>query len=149
LKIAEEVVAVAKEVERSPSQVALRWLLQRPLACIPIIGGRKLSQIEDNLRCVDFTLNDRHIQRLDEASHIELGFPHDFLKGPTVRDFAFGGWLAKIDNPNDPTLKTSPVPSVAAASVPAVRLAVPARPTTTPRAPVSAGKGPRLKQKRF
>jgi len=49
-RAAAEVGAVAKEIDRSPSQVALRWLLQRPVPCIPIIGGRKRSQIEDNLR---------------------------------------------------------------------------------------------------
>lgn len=99
LKIAAEVVAVAKEVGRSPSQVALRWLLQRPLTCIPIIGGRKLAQIEDNLKSVEFELTPQQIKRLDEVSRIELGFPHEFLSSPTVRDFAFGGWLQKIDYP--------------------------------------------------
>ena len=102
LKIAAEVVAVAKETGRSPSQVALRWLLQRPVPCIPIIGGRKLAQIEDNLKCVEFALSEKQVKRLDEVSRIELGFPHDFLVGKVVRDFAFGGWLNKIENPNDP-----------------------------------------------
>ena len=99
LKIAAEVVAVAKEAGRSPSQVALRWLLQRPLPCVPIIAGRKLSQIEDNLRCTEFTLSDEQMSRLDQVSRIELGFPHEFLTGSTVRDFAFGGWLDRLDIP--------------------------------------------------
>jgi len=102
LKIAAEVAAVAKDAGRSPSQVALRWLLQRPLACIPIIGGRKAAQIADNLKCLEFTLAPGHLERLDKASRIELGFPHDFMLSPIVRDFAFGGSLAKIMNPNDP-----------------------------------------------
>jgi aryl-alcohol dehydrogenase-like predicted oxidoreductase len=103
LKIAAEVVAVAGELSRSPAQVALRWLLQRPGApCIPIIGGRKLAQIEDNLLAVDFTIPPELLKRLDAASHIELGFPHDFLRSPIVRDFAFAGQLGKIENPNDP-----------------------------------------------
>ena len=102
LNIAAEVVKIAKEVGRSPSQVALRWLLQRKAPVIPIIGGRKLAQIEDNLRCTDFLLSGDHLQRLDQASRIELGFPHDFLTSKTVRDFAFGGALSKIRNPADP-----------------------------------------------
>src|SRR5262245_26344491 len=145
LKIAGEVAAVAKEVERSPSQVALRWLLQRPVPCIPIIGGRKRSQIEDNLRCVDFTLNDAHLKRLDEASRIELGFPHDFLRGPTVRDFAFGGWLSKIDNPNDPAPRSAAVPAIPAASVRANPAPTSARSRSASRHQVSAGKRSRLK----
>jgi aryl-alcohol dehydrogenase-like predicted oxidoreductase len=145
LSIAAEVGAVAKELERSPSQVALRWLLQRPVPCIPIIGGRKRSQIEDNLRCVDFTLSEGHLKRLDEASRIELGFPHDFLKGPTVREFAFGGWLGKIDNPDDPAPRPASVPEI-----PAARVRANPGPTTTgsrstSRAQVSTRKRSRLK----
>lgn len=102
LKIAAEVVEVAREVGRSPSQVALRWLLDRPVSCIPIIGGRKVSQVEDNLKATEFTLSQEHTRRLDQVSRIELGFPHEFLTSKTVRDFAFGGWLDKVENPNDP-----------------------------------------------
>jgi len=41
-------------------------------------------------------------KRLDQVSRIELGFPHEFWASPTVREFAFGGWLDNIDNPNEP-----------------------------------------------
>ena len=97
LKIAAEVVAVANEVGRSPSQIALRWLLQKPTPTIPIIGGRKLSQIEDNLKAVEFSLSEQHLARLNQVSHIDLGFPHDFLNSPIVQDFAFAGKLKTID----------------------------------------------------
>jgi aryl-alcohol dehydrogenase-like predicted oxidoreductase len=98
LKIAESVVNIAKEIGRSPAQVALNWLRQRPGSVIPIVGSRKLSQIQDNLACLEFQLTSEQIQRLDEISAIELGFPHDFLKSSMVHDFAFAGSLEKIDN---------------------------------------------------
>jgi hypothetical protein len=31
-----------------------------------------------------------------------MGYPHDFMTGERVREFAFGGWLEKLDNPSDP-----------------------------------------------
>lgn len=102
LQIAGEVVKLAKEIGRSPAQVALRWLLDRSQPSIPIIGGRKLGQIEDNLRCLEFKLTEEQQKQLDQISAIELGFPHDFLISPMVRNFAFGGQLSKIANPNDP-----------------------------------------------
>ncbi len=102
LKIAEEVVLVAKEGGWSPAQVALRWLMQHPFVCIPIIGGRKASQIADNLKAAEFALGPEHLRRLDDVSRIEMGYPHDFMTGSVARDFAFGGWLEKIDNPHDP-----------------------------------------------
>jgi hypothetical protein len=60
--------------------------------------------MQDNLKCTEFVLGQEHLGRLEQVSRIEFGFPHDFLISPTVRDFAFGGSLGRIDNPNDPAL---------------------------------------------
>ena len=98
LKIAAEVSKVASEIGKAPSQVALNWLRQQPGGVIPIIGSRKVKQLEENIACVEFKLSPEHMQRLNEVSAIELGFPHDFLSSSMVQDFAFGGAIAKIDN---------------------------------------------------
>lgn len=98
LKIAAEVSLIASEIGKAPSQVALNWLRQQPGGVIPIIGSRKVKQLEENIACVEFELSPEHMQRLNEVSAIELGFPHDFLASSMVQDFAFGGAIAKIDN---------------------------------------------------
>ena len=87
---------VAREIDASPSQVVLNWLRQR--GTIPIVGARKLSQVNDNLGCLTFKLGDDHVKRLNEVSAIDLGFPHDFLLTPTVRQVMFQGTDALIDN---------------------------------------------------
>jgi len=46
---------------------------------VPLVGAKTLDQLEDNLGCLEFTLTEEQKARLDDASHIELGFPHDFL----------------------------------------------------------------------
>ena len=38
------------------------------------------------------------LAKLDEATKIELGFPHDFLTNDFVRQMVFGGTHASIDN---------------------------------------------------
>jgi aryl-alcohol dehydrogenase-like predicted oxidoreductase len=81
LAIAAEVIAVAKELGASPSQVALSWVRQRAATMIPVIGARKVSQLKDNLGCVDVTLTPEQQDRLEEVSKIELGFPYDFITG--------------------------------------------------------------------
>ena len=48
-----------------------------PVPVIPIIGARKLSQLQDNLASFDLTLSADQLKTLDEASRIELGFPYD------------------------------------------------------------------------
>ena len=89
------VIAVLKQVaakgELSPAEVALAWLRHRSQPIIPIVGARKIEQLQANLRIVDIRLPEAEVQRLDEASKIELGFPHDFLEKPMVRAFTFGG----------------------------------------------------------
>jgi len=97
LRVAEAVSETAKEAGRSPAQVALAWLRQQPGGIIPILGARKLSQFQDNLGCLDFQLSAEQLARLDEASRIELGFPHEFLNSSAIREFAFGGALEEIE----------------------------------------------------
>ncbi|BAZ49117.1 aldo/keto reductase [Nostoc sp. NIES-4103] len=98
LAIAEVVTQVASEIGRTPSQVAIAWLRAQSGIIIPIIGARKLTQFQDNLASLDVTLSSEHLQRLNEVSQIELGFPHDFLANDTIRDRLFGGTFNAIDN---------------------------------------------------
>jgi aryl-alcohol dehydrogenase-like predicted oxidoreductase len=98
LAIAAVVSQVASEISCSPSQVALAWLRAQPGVMIPIVGARKLSQFKDNLACLDVTLTSEHLQRLDEVSAVELGFPHDFLSNDVIRDRLYGGTFNLIDN---------------------------------------------------
>jgi len=102
IAIARLVVDVAKEVDCTPSQVALAWLRTRPGSIVPILGARRLSQIRDNLNCLDVKLSEGHLRRLDEASRIELGFPHDFLAGPIGRDRLFGGLYSRMAEHREP-----------------------------------------------
>ena len=87
---------VAAEAELTPAQVALAWLRHRSQPIIPIIGARKIEQLEANLRVADLRLSNSQVNRLDEVSQIERGFPHDFLDKPMVRSFTFGGLRERI-----------------------------------------------------
>ena len=98
LAIAAEVVKTAQEIGKTPSQVALNWVRQQPGNIIPIVGARKLAQIEDTLGALDFTLTAEQIARINAVSQFELGFPHDFLASDGVRDVVFGGTYAQVDN---------------------------------------------------
>ncbi|MCG3174211.1 MAG: Aldo-keto reductase YhdN [Myxococcota bacterium] len=88
--IADEVAAVAAELGKSASQVALNWVRQQPGVVIPIAGARTGKQIEDNLACLSFMLSPEHLERLNKASAITLGFPHDFLSWPYVQELVNG-----------------------------------------------------------
>jgi aryl-alcohol dehydrogenase-like predicted oxidoreductase len=95
-RIIAAVKSVSDETGRSMAQVALAWLRYRPVPVIPIIGARKLSQFEDNLASLDLTLSADQLKTLDEASRIELGFPHDMYAKAMVRTIRYGGLRDQI-----------------------------------------------------
>jgi len=66
----DEVNALAKKKNASPSQIALAWLLHQPVISSPIIGPRTLSQLEDNLGAVDVSLTDDEFERLSDVSSV-------------------------------------------------------------------------------
>ena len=96
LQIASSVDSVAQEISCSSAQVALNWLRQQEV--IPIIGARKISQVKDNLDCINFSLSAEQIDKLNSVSAIELGFPHDFFNQEMPRQFVYGGMFDSIDN---------------------------------------------------
>ncbi|WP_454848646.1 aldo/keto reductase [Rhizobium binxianense] len=90
LAIADVVKAVAAELGRTPAQVAIAWTLLNPAVTAPITGARTLAQLEDNLGALDVVFTDDQRARLEAASAVELGFPHDFLARPLTRGVMFG-----------------------------------------------------------
>jgi aryl-alcohol dehydrogenase-like predicted oxidoreductase len=95
-RVVAAVKTVSDQVGQSMAQVALAWLRYRPVPVIPIIGARKLSQFEDNLASFDVALSTEQLKTLDEASRIELGFPHDLYAKEMVRTIAYGGLRDQI-----------------------------------------------------
>ena len=78
-RIVEAVREIAAEADRSPSQVALNWLLTRPGLVAPIVGARTVEQLEDNLGAVGWRLAPEQVARLDEVSAPEPMHPYDFI----------------------------------------------------------------------
>ncbi|MFG3524625.1 aldo/keto reductase [Nocardia nova] len=79
LAIAEVVKEVAAELDRTPAQTALAWTLRNPAVTAPIIGARTPAQLSDNLGALDVEFDAAHLARLDAASAVEPGFPHNML----------------------------------------------------------------------
>ena len=95
-EIAKEVVRIAEELGVTPGQVALNWVRQQKGSFIPIVGARTEAQIKDSLDCLNFALPEKMLQRLNEVSKIDLGFPHEFLKEPMINDLVFSGKMNEI-----------------------------------------------------
>jgi aryl-alcohol dehydrogenase-like predicted oxidoreductase len=77
--VIEAVEAVAGETGASMAQVALAWLVDRPMMTSVILGARTLEQLEDNLGAAEIHLAPEHVERLDAASD------------PAPADYPYGG----------------------------------------------------------
>jgi aryl-alcohol dehydrogenase-like predicted oxidoreductase len=63
-KVVERMREIAAKYKASVAQVALAWLLAKPVVSSIIIGASKIHQLEDNLKAVEV--------KLDEAEVVEL-----------------------------------------------------------------------------
>ncbi|MGW6455708.1 aldo/keto reductase [Streptomyces sp. NPDC055078] len=76
-RVLDAVLEVAGETGRAPSQVALRWLSDRPGVTAPIIGPRTVEQLTDNLGCLGWELTPGQSERLTAASARPVPYPYE------------------------------------------------------------------------
>jgi aryl-alcohol dehydrogenase-like predicted oxidoreductase len=89
--------AIAKEVGASPAQVALNWLRQQRGVVIPIMGVRTAEHVQDNLKCLEWELTAEQMQRLNEATKIDLGYP-GFDLSLVLPGMTYNNMLDQIDS---------------------------------------------------
>lgn len=65
--LADVVAEIAKEMDATPAQVALAWLLSRGVAAIP--GTRRIERLEENWASQDVTLRKEHLDRLESLAN--------------------------------------------------------------------------------
>jgi aryl-alcohol dehydrogenase-like predicted oxidoreductase len=68
LRIVDEVQAVASELDATPAQVALAWLLAQGDDIAPIPGTKRVSRVEENTAADGIELSAELIQRLDDLA---------------------------------------------------------------------------------
>src|SRR6267154_6450392 len=90
------VKSLSEQTGRSMAQVALAWLRHRTVPVIPIIGARKVSQLQDNLASLDLELSAEQLKSLDGASQIELEFPQSIYEREMVRGVRYGGMWDRL-----------------------------------------------------
>jgi aryl-alcohol dehydrogenase-like predicted oxidoreductase len=64
--VADRLAEVAAARGAPPAQVALAWLLSRPVVTAPIVGATRLGHISDALAAVEHTLTDEEVSLLEE-----------------------------------------------------------------------------------
>jgi aryl-alcohol dehydrogenase-like predicted oxidoreductase len=68
LRIVDEVTTVAAELDATPAQVALAWLLAQGDDIAPIPGTKRVSRVEENCAADAIRLSAEQLQRLDDLA---------------------------------------------------------------------------------
>ena len=75
-KVVDRVAEVAKARRVPRAQVALAWLLSKPVVTAPIVGATKLHHLDDAIAAIDVRLSADEIAALEEpyVPHEVVGF---------------------------------------------------------------------------
>ena len=79
-EILKTLLDAAKELKRSPAQVAIRWVLEQPAISSVIIGARSVEQARENLHTGGWKLPPDINARLCEVSTLPDRYPKNFEK---------------------------------------------------------------------
>ena len=101
-KISEALEKVAAEHgTESIQQIALAYISQKTRNVIPLVGVRKVEQLQDNIKSLSIHLTDEQIQYLEGVKEFDPGFPATMIgedpketgvSGPMVASFAHIAW---------------------------------------------------------
>ncbi len=73
--LVDELGIIAKAHDSTVARVALAWVRMQPGVSSTIIGARRLSQLEDNLKSLELVLTAAELAHLDALSKPAFGFP--------------------------------------------------------------------------
>ncbi|KAE9404747.1 Aldo/keto reductase [Gymnopus androsaceus JB14] len=80
VKMSHALEKVAKDIgAKSISAVAIAYVMHKTPYVFPIIGGRKIENLVDNLEALSITLTDEKIQELESVLPFDVGFPNNFI----------------------------------------------------------------------
>ncbi|OTA97426.1 hypothetical protein M434DRAFT_65650 [Hypoxylon sp. CO27-5] len=81
-KMSEALCNVAAEhgIE-SPTAIALAYVMSKYPYTYPIVGGRKVEHLRDNIKCLKITLTEQQIEYLEGIVPFDPGFPSNLI-GP-------------------------------------------------------------------
>lgn len=79
VKVSRVLEEIAGEKGTLITSVALAYVLHKSPYVFPIVGGRSINHLRQNIEALTLRLGADEIRRIEEAVPFELGFPHDFI----------------------------------------------------------------------
>lgn len=88
LSLVEALREIATEKQTTVAQLATAWVLSKGKDIIPLVGARRVSQLQDSIKCVNVRLSESDVKRIENAipeNEIAGGsFPQIQFKNGTI-----------------------------------------------------------------
>ncbi|KAI0459518.1 aldo/keto reductase [Xylaria acuta] len=78
VKVTKALEAVAKRKNTLITSVAQAYVMHKTPYVFPIIGGRTVDHLRDNIEALTLSLSEDDIKEIESAAPFDLGFPNDF-----------------------------------------------------------------------
>jgi aryl-alcohol dehydrogenase-like predicted oxidoreductase len=77
-----EKIAKSKNAGTGVTGIALAYVMHKAPDVHPIVGGRKIEHLKENIAALKIRLTDQEIKEIEKAGgDFKMGFPHNFLGG--------------------------------------------------------------------
>ena len=79
VKMSAALEEVANEHNVSLTAVALAYVMSKTTNVFPLVGGRKVEHLHDNIKALSIKLSDAQIKKLEDVKPLDVGFPNNFI----------------------------------------------------------------------
>jgi len=86
-KISAALEKVGNEVDASVTAVAIAYVMSKQTHVFPLVGGRKVEHLMDNIKALSIKLTPEQVKSLEDATEFSVGFPIDFVGNPSGINF--------------------------------------------------------------
>ncbi|KAL4957144.1 NADP-dependent oxidoreductase domain-containing protein [Aspergillus filifer] len=69
----------AEHGTESVTAIALAYVISKVPNVFPIVGGRKIEHLHDNIKALSIKLNKEQVEYLESVKPFDLGFPHNLV----------------------------------------------------------------------
>lgn len=77
---------LAKEKGTALTSIAMAYVMQKAPYVFPLVGGRKVEHITENIDALNVDLTEEDVAKIDSAYNFDPGFPHNLLSGTLFGD---------------------------------------------------------------
>jgi aryl-alcohol dehydrogenase-like predicted oxidoreductase len=109
IKISQVLESIAKRKNTIITSVALSYVMHKTPYVFPIVGGRTVNHLKQNIEALTLSLSDSDIQEIEKAVPFDIGFPHNFLWGEKIPAVPQEVWLLNMGGHFDYVPQAKPI----------------------------------------